>query len=107
MTVTFAFTVDGPALSQRTNRRSLRNWRQRIKDSEKSRWEKETPVVGDVMVTIAYFHDGSRFDIDNISNPLLDATSKLILVDDSQITDLLCRKRILKDGLEIQNLSTI
>lgn len=107
MAFTFEFTVDGPAFSQRADRRSLRNWRQRIRDSAKSRWDKETPVVEDVMVTITYFHDGSRFDIDNILKPLLDAMSKLIFVDDSQITDLLCRKRILKDDLEIQNLSTI
>lgn len=107
MTFSFEFTVDGPALSQRADRRSLRNWRRRIKDSASSRWDKETPVVEDVKVTITYFHDGSRFDIDNILKPLLDAMSKLIFVDDSQITDLLCRKRILKDDLEIQNLSTI
>ena len=59
------------------------------------------------MVTIICFHSHGRFDVDNILKPILDAMSELIFVDDEQITDLLCRKRILNDDLEVQNPSTL
>ncbi len=49
------------------------------------------------MVTVIYFHDGRRFDVDNIPKPILDALNGLVFSDDNQVTDLVCRKLNLDD----------
>ena len=58
-------------------------------------WGVEQPFVGDVMVTITYLYNRGSIDIDvdNIPKPILDALKGLVYSDDSQVTDLLCRKR--------------
>lgn len=45
------------------------------------------------MVTITYFFDGASLDVDNVPKPILDGLNGLVYGDDSQVTDLLCRKR--------------
>ncbi len=45
------------------------------------------------MVKITYFYEDIPVDVDNISKPILDALTGVIFEDDSQVTDLLCRKR--------------
>ena len=64
-------------------------------------WGVEQPFVGDVMVTITYLYNRGSIDIDvdNIPKPILDALKGLVYSDDSQVTDLLCRKR--RYGVEI------
>ena len=57
------------------------------------------------MVTLTYVYDEVPLDVDNIPKPILDALQGLIFSDDDQVTDLLCRKRDLNAGLQIQRLS--
>ena len=50
------------------------------------------------MVTITYLYDQQPHakhptDVDNLPKPILDALKGLIYSDDSQVTDLICRKR--------------
>ena len=61
------------------------------------------------MVTITYlYNSGSRkIDVDNIPKPILDALKGLVYSDDSQVTDLLCRKRPYDGDLGIDNLSPL
>ena len=59
------------------------------------------------MVTITYFFDGASLDVDNIPKPILDALKELVYSDDSQVSDLLCRKRDLNGDLRIQNPSSV
>ncbi len=59
------------------------------------------------MVAITYFFDGASPDVDNIPKPILDALKGLVYADDSQVTDLLCRKRDLSGDLRIQNPSPV
>ena len=42
---------------------------------------------------VTYFFDDTPFDVDNIPKPILDALKGLVFRDDSQVYDLLCRKR--------------
>ena len=56
-------------------------------------WGVEQPFVGNVMVTITYFFEGASLDVDNMPKPILDGLNGLVYSDDSQVTDLLCRKR--------------
>ncbi len=57
------------------------------------------------MVTITYVYDEDRLDVDNIPKPILDGLKQVVFSDDSRITDMLCRKRDLKDDLQIQSFS--
>ena len=70
-----------------------------------SEWGGELPVAEELMVTITYFYDSTPMDVDNIPKPILDALKGLIFFDDSQITDLLCRKRVLRPSFQTRDLS--
>ena len=59
------------------------------------------------MVTITYLFEGASLDVDNIPKPILDAIKGLVYVDDSQVSDLLCRKRDMKGDLRIANPSSL
>jgi len=59
------------------------------------------------MVTITYFFDGASLDVDNIPKPILDAMKGVVYSDDSEVTDLLCRKRDLSGDLRIPHPSAL
>ena len=59
------------------------------------------------MVTITYFFQEASLDVDNIPKPILDALNGLVYSDDSQVTDLLCRKRNLSGDLRIPQPSAL
>ena len=59
------------------------------------------------MVTITYFFEGASLDVDNIPKPILDALNGVVYSDDSQVTDLLCRKRDLSGDLRIPQPSAL
>lgn len=69
------------------------------------RWSLQAPLVGDVMMTITYFFDDTELDVDNIPKPILDALNGLVYSDDSQVSDILCRRRDRRRQLLIQNAS--
>ncbi len=76
-----------------------------MQSAAKQCWDTGLPVTGAVMVTITCFFDGAALDVDNMPKPILDALKGLVYSDDSQVSDLLCRKRDLNDDLLIQNPS--
>ena len=59
------------------------------------------------MVIITYFYEEAALDVDNIPKPILDALKGLVYSDDSDVSDLLCRKRDLTGDLRIQNPSSV
>lgn len=59
------------------------------------------------MLTITYFFEGSAMDVDNIPKPISDALNGLVYMDDSQLTDVLCRKRDLNADLRVINPSPV
>jgi hypothetical protein len=67
----------------------------------------ESPVAGPVMVTILYFHNNRRIDVDNVPKPIIDALKGLVFEDDEQVTDLVCRKRSLGSVQVAANQSTL
>jgi hypothetical protein len=54
-----------------------------------------------------YIFDGVQRDLDNIVKPILDAMKGLVYSDDSQVTDLICRKRRRQDDLQFALDSSI
>ena len=104
----FEFVIDGPPVSQQARRRSrVKEWTQQVQSVAESRWETEPPFVGEVMVTITYLYEGASLDVDNISKPILDALKGLVYSDDTQVSDLICRKRDLNGDLRIQDPSLL
>ena len=94
----FEFVIDGPPVSQQTRRaEKRRDWISKVENEAKSHWpEDELPVVDSIMVKITYFYEENvspKIDVDNMSKPILDALKGVVFTDDSQVTDLLCRKR--------------
>ena len=45
------------------------------------------------MVVITYFFEQTPMDVDNIPKPILDELKGVVFSDDSEVYDLLCRKR--------------
>ena len=104
----FEFVIGGPPVSQQTRRRSrVKEWTQEVQNVAKRRWDTDPPFTAEVMVTITYFFEGASLDVDNIPKPIMDALKGLVYSDDSQVSDLLCRKRDLNGDLRIQNPSSV
>ena len=93
-------------MSQQSRRRErVRQWTEEIQGVASKKWNREPHVTGPLMVTITYFFDSTPFDVDNIPKPILDALKGMVFADDSQVFDLVCRKRDLNGSLQIQNPS--
>ena len=104
----FEFVIDGPPVSQQArNRGRVREWTQAVQGVAELRWHAQPPFDGQVMVTISYFFENVLLDVDNIPKPILDALKGLVYSDDSLVSDLLCRKRSLKEDIRIQNPSQL
>lgn len=57
------------------------------------------PVVGDVSVSVTYFHVGpTDVDIDNILKRIIDGMYPEVLVDDAQIQDVSASRRDVLNG---------
>ena len=102
------FVVEGtPASQQARKRQRVSDWMRDVERAARLKWESEPPRGGNVMVTINYFFDGVSLDVDNVPKPILDALKGLIFADDTQVTDLLCRKRNVKLALDIERPSPL
>ncbi len=68
-------------------------------------WTGEPFDSGPLMVTITYVYDTVLLDTDNIPKPILDGLEQVVFSNDRRITDMLCRRRNLKDSLQVQTFS--
>ena len=102
----FAIRIDRSPVSQQARSRKLRGeWIETVRRNAAQYWPaQETPSADRLMVTIVHFYDGIELDVDNIPKPILDGIKGLVYDDDRQITDLVCRKRELKENLPIPEL---
>ena len=108
MPIPFEIVLFGPPVSQQARRRRLvREWTSEVERVARTHWGTEVPFDGEVMVTITYFFEGASLDVDNIPKPILDALNGVVYSDDSQVTDLLCRKRDLSGDLRIPQPSAL
>ena len=109
MALPFEFSVLGRPASQQARRRGLvREWRAQVRDEAERLWnDGDAPHDGAAAVTLTYFYDERPMDVDNIPKPVLDALIGLVYHNDSQVTDILCRKRKLDPMLSIPKRSPI
>lgn len=106
MAIPFEFVIDGPPVSQQARRGGKRReWTEEVHAVASRSWDAEQPFNGPLAVTITYFYDRVELDVDNIPKPVLDALKGLIYADDSQVFDLICRKRNLNDNPQVRNPS--
>ena len=100
MPIPFEMIMEQAPVSSQTRRRHrFHEWRQDLESAARQIWGLDTPVTHPIMVTITYFFDDTPVDVDNIPKPVLDALKGLVFRDDSQVYDLLCRKRDRADNL--------
>lgn len=103
MPLPLEFVIDGPPVSQQTRRRRrLTEWKQDVREAAGRHWSGE-PAQGRVMVGTTYFFSGHAPDVDNVPKPILDALNTLVYADDSQVSDLLSRKRCIYHIQRVQN----
>lgn len=105
----FEFRIDQTPVSQQARRRKLRSqWQETVRRSAEQYWPAgEMPFDGRLMVTIVHFYEGIDLDVDNIPKPILDGLKGLVYGDDRQITDLVCRKRELRENIPFPELSDL
>ncbi|MGE3799567.1 MAG: RusA family crossover junction endodeoxyribonuclease [Candidatus Kapaibacterium sp.] len=99
MSFPFEFIVEGRPVSQQTRRRErIRKWKEDVRVAALRTWPTgELPETGNIMLTITLLYVDIHGDVDNIPKPIADALKGLVYDDDEQITDILCRKRCLRD----------
>lgn len=108
MVLPLEFGIDGPSVSQQARRRSrVREWTQQVREVAEHHCIGSSPVSVALTVSITYVFDAVDLDIDNISKPILDAMKGLVYVDDSQIMDLICRKRHHLRAYRVENPSEL
>ena len=106
MPIPFELVMGEPPVSQQARRRGrVREWTRRVRSAATGKWRAQPAVTGAVAVTITYLYDGAPVDVDNMAKPILDALSGLVYEDDSQVSDLLCRKRDRNEELLIREPS--
>ena len=104
----FEFIILGPPVSQQTRRRErLQHWRARIRNAAESGWLTDIPLEQEITVEITYLFEGAPADVDNIIKPILDAMEGVVFKNDSQITDLIIRRRNIAGPYTIDSVSSI
>ena len=70
-------------------------WKTTVRNAAEVFWNnRQHPTAESLQFNIAYFYDIVAIgDVDNIIKPIQDALVGLVYDDDSQITDVICRKR--------------
>lgn len=88
------FIVNGTAVSLQGSAKSVKEWKERIRDSSKVALpENHFAHKGSVAVTLYYFpSDQMQGDVDNIVKPILDALNAHIYMDDVQIHRIVVQK---------------
>lgn len=106
----FEFVVEGPPVSFQTrNRAALPPWRAAVRTAAQTYWPANlSPAAISLQFTILFFYRGSPIgDLDNFIKPIQDALNGLVYVDDSQITDVICRRRDVGTDFAFESVPTI
>ena len=105
----FEFTVEGPAISQQTRRRSrLQAWKAFVRSRAAARWPAHSaPLTQPLRVIVTYYFDGDPLDTDNMIKPICDALVGLVYQDDGQIDDNEAHRRSLSGSFRVRGMSPV
>lgn len=72
-----------------------RAWKASVLRAATAYWRQRSgPLVQSLQVTIVHYYATTPIgDTDNLVKPILDALDGLVYVDDSSVTDVICRRR--------------
>jgi crossover junction endodeoxyribonuclease RusA len=105
----FEFVVAGPPVSQQTRRRRrLEEWKRVVTSAAAAAWvEGDGRFSGELTISILYFYEFARVDVDNIIKPIHDALQGLVFDDDIQVSDSIVRRRHLRGEFVLQGISAV
>ena len=104
---TFELVVPGrPVSSQARRRDNIRAWRDRVRTLAKARHSGPRADPPDlVALTLIYVYEEAALDVDNVAKPIQDALIGVVLHDDSQVSDLIIRRRELGTSFDVDRLT--
>jgi crossover junction endodeoxyribonuclease RusA len=104
---TFELVVVGRPVSQQARRRErLREWKDHVKRLAVQTWTVEhSRPLDDATLTLIHLYREAALDIDNIVKPIQDALIGVALEDDSQVSDLVVRRRRLATAFPLDRLT--
>ena len=96
-------------MSQQARRRERYHaWKDEVRRVAAQSWpSSELPVADPVALSIVYFYSETAMDVDNVPKPISDALEGLVYIDDSQVNDVVCRRRDLSSVLRVVNPSPV
>lgn len=91
----FEFIVLGLPVGHQASSIRKTAWKTTVRNSAAAYWQNRTsPTAQSLQVTIIHYYATTTIgDTDNLVKPILDALIGIVYVDDSIITDVLCRRR--------------
>ena len=100
--------VPGVPVSLSTRNSSRKHaWTERVRQHAISTLNgTEFPLLGDLAVSITYFHEDPPLDVDNMLKPILDGLWPQTIVDDHQVRDVSGSRRDLTKFLAFRNPSS-
>lgn len=104
---TFEFLIPRRPVSCQVRRRDrLREWKDFVRSAAEKAWtESHQPPTGPAAILLVYLYEESALDADNIVKPIQDALVGLALVDDSIVSDVVVRRRMLTTSFCMDNVS--
>jgi crossover junction endodeoxyribonuclease RusA len=93
----FEFIIPRRPLSQQAKPRRRRKWQMFVRAEAEKNWKPAQPAAtAPVSITLIYLHEEDPPDVDNIPKSIIEALKGLAFDDDSQVTDLISRRRRLR-----------
>lgn len=85
-------------------------WQKRLRGEARAALGLPQPLSGSFLVCVTYIVDHVNRrkripDIDNINKPIIDSMKQVVYADDSEVTDVLSRKRDIDGALQLNNPS--
>jgi Holliday junction resolvase RusA-like endonuclease len=105
----FEFVVEDTPKSQQASNNSKRAWKRKVYNEALALWNPgDLPTTDKVQVTVIHFYDTQTpIDIDNILKPIVDALNNLVYIDDSQVSDVIGRKRDFNESFILRDISPL
>src|SRR6202035_3651118 len=101
----YEFWVPGPPISHQShNRHRLAAWRRSVRGAALANWPpNEPPENQPIEITVAYYHDGARVDLDgdNLVKPIQDALIGSLYADDGLIVDTHIHRKPLDGSFKV------
>lgn len=99
------FAVPGVPVSLSTRNTAKKHaWTERVRQHATTAFSgPDFPLLGDLAVSVTYFHEDPPLDVDNMLKPILDGLWPQVIADDNQVRDVSGSRRDLTKPLTFRN----